>query len=154
MTALAGEATSTLRHRKEPVMRPEDAHVLVIEDDPNNQRVIKDLLHLAGIRYVTVATAGWQGLRAARTQMPRVDLILLDIQLPAEDGYGVLSRIRESPRFRTTKVVAVTANVSSRDEAKARAAGFDGFIGKPLDFDRFPVQIHAVLQGAPIWAPH
>ena len=133
-------------------MRPEDAHVLVIEDDPNNQRIITDLLYLAGVQHVTVATAGWQGLRAARAQMPRVDLILLDIQLPAEDGYGVLSRIRESPRFRATKVVAVTANVTPRDEAKARAAGFDGFIGKPLNFDHFPGQIHAVLQGEPIWA--
>jgi len=134
-------------------MRPEEAYVLVIEDDRNNQQIIADLLQRAGVQHITVVTAGWQGLRAARTDMPQVDLILLDIQLPAEDGYGVLQRIRESPRFRATRVVAVTANVHARAQAKARAAGFDGFIGKPLDFDRFPEQIQTLLQGEAVWMP-
>jgi two-component system cell cycle response regulator DivK len=48
-------------------------------------------------------------------------------------------------------VVAVTANVLPEDEARARAAGFDGFIGKPLDINRFPEQIRAVLCGQPVW---
>jgi two-component system cell cycle response regulator DivK len=47
----------------------------------------------------------------------------------------------------------VTANVLPQDEARARAAGFDGFIGKPLDFDRFPQQIRAILRDEPVWIP-
>ena len=132
-------------------MRPEEAYVLVIEDDTNNQQIITDLLQIAGVRNISVAASGWQGLKLARESMPRVDLILLDIQLPAADGYTVLRRIRESPRFRNTRVVAVTANTHPQDEAQAQTAGFDGFIGKPLDFDRFPRQIKTLLQGENVW---
>jgi two-component system cell cycle response regulator DivK len=85
--------------------------------------------------------------------MPRVDLILLDIQLPHEDGYVVLQHIRQHPKLRATKVVAVTANVLPADEQQARAAGFDGFIGKPLDFDRFPQQVLTILGGGEVWMP-
>ena len=51
------------------------------------------------------------------------------------------------------RVVALTANVLPLDEAQARAAGFDGFIGKPIDFDRFPNQIQALLRGEQVWQP-
>jgi two-component system cell cycle response regulator DivK len=83
-----------------------------------------------------------------------VDLILLDIQIPGEDGYGVLRRIRKEPRLANTKVLAVTANVMPQDVERARQAGFDGFIGKPLQFTRFPEQIQRVLQGESVWEPH
>jgi two-component system, cell cycle response regulator DivK len=132
-------------------MRPEEANILVIEDDTNNQQIIADLLSMAGVKHIHVQSSGWQGLKYARERMQRIDLVLLDIQLPAEDGYGVLRRIRESPRFNNTRVVAVTSNVLPQDVVRARAAGFDGFIGKPLDFDRFPLQIHAILRGEAIW---
>jgi two-component system cell cycle response regulator DivK len=82
-----------------------------------------------------------------------VDLILLDIQLPHEDGYMVLEGIRAIPRLQQTSVVAVTANVLPQDVARAREAGFDGFIGKPIDADRFPEQIKRVLRGEAVWEP-
>jgi two-component system cell cycle response regulator DivK len=128
------------------------AHILVIEDNPDNQQIITELLYIAGCQHVTVRSSGWQGLRAARESMPRVDLILLDIQLPAEDGYAVLRRIRETPKLQHVRVVAVTADAFARNVAKARAAGFDGFIGKPLDFQLFPEQVLALLHGEEIWA--
>jgi len=131
-------------------MRPEEAHVLVIEDDANNLMVTTDLLHMIGVKYFNARASGWQGLKLAES-MARVDLILLDIQLPGEDGYMILKKIRASPKLAATRVVAVTANVLPQDEARARAAGFDGFIGKPLDFDRFPEQIRAILDGEVVW---
>lgn len=134
------------------MIRPEEAYVLVIEDDPNNLMVATDLLHMLGVKYINARASGWQGLKLAES-LPHVDLILLDIQLPREDGYAVLRHIRAHPRLQNTLVVAVTANVLPQDEAKALAAGFDGFIGKPLDFDRFPHQIRALLQGQPVWMP-
>lgn len=130
----------------------EDAYVLVIEDNADNLLVATDLLRLTGVKYINSRASGMQGLKLAES-LPRVDLILLDIQLPYEDGYAVLRRIRESPKLKNTRVVAVTANVLPQDERKAREAGFDGFIGKPLNFDLFPQQIQAVLRGDPVWRP-
>jgi two-component system, cell cycle response regulator DivK len=131
-------------------MAPEDAYVLVIEDDANNLMVATDLLRMIGIRYINARASGRMGIKLAEI-LPRIDLILLDIQLPYEDGYSVLRQIRMHPNLRETRVIAVTANVLPQDEAKARAAGFDGFIGKPLDFDRFPQQILSVLEGEAVW---
>lgn len=133
-------------------MRPEEAYVLVIEDDLDNLLVATDLLQLTGVKHINARASGWQGLALAES-LPRVDLILLDIQLPHEDGYAILDHIRANPKLKATKVVAVTANVLPQDEARARTAGFDGFIGKPLFFDRFPLQIQALLEGEEVWMP-
>jgi two-component system, cell cycle response regulator DivK len=138
--------------KREIEMRPEEAYVLIIEDDLNNLMVTTDLLRMTGVKYFNSRASGWQGIKLAE-KMPRVDLILLDIQLPREDGYTVLANIRANPKLQDTLVVAVTANVLPQDEAQARTAGFDGFIGKPLDFDRFPQQIRRLLQGESVWMP-
>jgi two-component system cell cycle response regulator DivK len=132
-------------------LTPEEAYVLVIEDDPNNLMIVTDLLHMLGVKYVNARASGRMGLKLAET-LSRLDLILLDIQLPYENGYTVLEQIRLHPKLRDTRVIAVTSNVLPQDEAKARLAGFDGFIGKPLDFDRFPQQILAVLEGQTVWS--
>jgi two-component system, cell cycle response regulator DivK len=131
-------------------MQPKDAHILVVEDDPNNLLVVTEFLDILGVKEVRTCDSGAQGLRIAEG-MPQIDLILLDIQLPEEDGYTVLRHIRADPKLQHVRVVAVTANVLPQDEARARAAGFDGFIGKPLNFNRFLPQIEALLQGAEVW---
>lgn len=131
-------------------MRPEEAYVLVIEDDANNLMIATQLLRMTGIKYINARASGWQGLKLAES-LPQIDLILLDIQLPHEDGYEVLRQIRRSDKLKDVRVVAVTANVYPQDEVKAREAGFNGFIGKPLDFDRFPDQIRALLNGEDVW---
>ena len=133
-------------------MRPEEAYIVVIEDDPNNLMVAMDFLTMLGVKYANARASGWQGLKLAES-LPRVDMILLDIQLPREDGYTVLTNIRANAKLHDTLVIAMTANVLPQDEARARAAGFDGFIGKPLDFDRFPQQITALLEGEAVWMP-
>lgn len=131
-------------------MEVKDAWVIIIEDNPDNLLVATDLLRMIGIESINSRESGWQGIELAET-LPRVDLILLDIQLPYEDGYAVLKKIREHPHLQQTRVVAVTADVLPHDEEKARKAGFDGFIGKPLNPERFPDQIQAVLAGKPVW---
>src|SRR5215207_3757641 len=133
------------------LLNPEEAYVLVIEDDPNNLMIVTDLLRMIGINYINARASGRMGLKLAET-LPQLDLILLDIQLPYENGYTVLENIRLHPKLRDIRVIAVTSNVLPQDEAKARLAGFDGFIGKPLDFDRFPQQILSVLQGNAVWS--
>jgi two-component system cell cycle response regulator DivK len=114
--------------------------------------ITTELLRMIGVKYINARSSGRQGLKLAES-LAQVDLILLDIQLPQEDGYSVLEQIRTSPKLKNTCVVAVTANVLPQDEARAHAAGFDGFIGKPLDFDRFPQQIMTLLGGGPVWMP-
>jgi two-component system cell cycle response regulator DivK len=131
-------------------MRPEEAHVVIIEDNADNLLVATDLLRMIGVKYINCRASGRQGIKLAES-LEQVDLILLDIQLPHEDGYEVLKKIRAHPRLSNTRVVAITANVLPQDEAKATEAGFDGFIGKPLDFDLFPKQIEAVLNGEKVW---
>jgi two-component system cell cycle response regulator DivK len=134
----------------ETAMTLEDAVVLVIEDDENNLLVATDLLMMVGLQHIHTSTSGKEGLALAAT-LPRLDLILLDIQLPQEDGYAILKRIREHPQLKAVRVAAVTANVMPQDEVRARNAGFDGFIGKPLDFDRFPQQVQSLLSGEDVW---
>jgi two-component system, cell cycle response regulator DivK len=132
-------------------LAPEEAYVLVIEDDSNNIMVVTDLLRMIGIKSINARTSGRMGIKLAET-LPRLDLILLDIQLPYENGYAVLQHIRLHPKLKEIRVIAVTSNVLPQDEAKARLAGFDGFIGKPLDLNRFPQQILSVLQGNAVWS--
>jgi two-component system cell cycle response regulator DivK len=75
----------------------------------------------------------------------------MDIFLPEADGYQALDKLRNHSRFEDTLIVAVTADASVDNMQRARESGFDGFIGKPLDPDRFPNQIRRILHGEPVW---
>jgi two-component system cell cycle response regulator DivK len=75
----------------------------------------------------------------------------MDIHLPYEDGFEALTRLRTEPRFKDTLIVAITADANEGTFKRARQAGFDGFIGKPIDPDHFPEQIKAILRGEAVW---
>ena len=128
---------------------PKDATVLVVEDNVSNFVLIARMLGYLGI-HCEWKTSGYEVVEYADT-LPRLDLILMDIRLPYEDGYGALKKIRASDRLKNTPIVAVTAEASVEQMNKARASGFDGFLGKPLDPDRFPDQIRRILNGDPVW---
>lgn len=131
-------------------IRPRDATVLVVEDNVQNFVLITRLLAYLGVKKCEWKASGWQVLEFAET-LPHIDLILMDIFLPEEDGYQVLVRLRAHSRFKDTRIVAVTADASRDNMARARRAGFDGFIGKPIDPDHFPNQIRSILQGEELW---
>jgi two-component system cell cycle response regulator DivK len=135
-----------MREKTNPVR---DASVLVVEDNVSNFVLIARLLGYLGI-HCEWKTSGYEVVEYANT-IPELDLILLDIRLPYEDGYGALQRIRASENLKDTLVIAVTAEASTHQMNKARQAGFDGFLGKPLDPDRFPDQIQQILAGDPVW---
>jgi two-component system cell cycle response regulator DivK len=129
--------------------------VIIVEDNADNLFILTDILKEdVGIRYCNARASGWQFFKLLES-IPKmsINLILLDIQIPYEDGYAVLQRIREVPQLQQTLVVAVTANVMPQDVARARAAGFDGFIGKPIDSNRLPAQIKRILGGEAVWEP-
>ncbi len=128
---------------------PKDATVLVVEDNVSNFVLIARLLGFMGI-HCEWKTSGYEVVEYADT-LARLDLILMDIRLPYEDGYGALKKIRASNRLGSVPIVAVTAEGTTEEMNKARSAGFDGFIGKPIDPDKFPDQIRRILSGDPVW---
>lgn len=127
----------------------EDVTVLIVEDNVSNFVLMARMLGYIGL-HCEWKTSGYEVVEYADT-LPRVDLILMDIRLPYEDGYQALRKIRASEKFRDVPVVAVTAYASEEQMNRARAAGFDGFLGKPLDPDRFPDQIRRILAGEQVW---
>lgn len=131
-------------------IEPQSASVLVVEDNLNNYLLITRLLAYLGVKQCEWKASGWQVLEFANS-LPEVDLILLDIHLPEEDGYQALAKLRAHRKFQETKIVAVTAEATEGNLQRAREAGFNGFIGKPLDPDRFPDQIKQILRGTEVW---
>jgi two-component system cell cycle response regulator DivK len=128
-----------------------DVYVLIVEDNARNYALLARLLSFMGVKNAEWKRSGWQVLEFARDNMPQVDLVLLDIHLPEEDGYEVLARLREEERLRDTRIVAVTADVTSANLSRAKEAGFDGFLAKPINVDLFPDQIRRVLRGDRVW---
>lgn len=127
--------------------------MLVVEDNVPNFVLIARLLAYMGVQRCEWKTSGWQVVEFADT-LPHIDLILMDIRLPYEDGFQALEKVRSSDRLKDTLVVAVTAEASVEQMKRAQESGFDGFLGKPLDADRFPEQIQRILRGEPVWEIH
>lgn len=120
------------------------ARFLVIEDDPNNLELMSYLLRAFGHRVLT-AVDGAAGLALVRLEAP--DLIVCDVQLPKVDGRTVASQLKADPGLRCIPLVAVTALAMVGDREKVLAAGFDGYIAKPLDPETFVPQVESFLRG-------
>jgi two-component system cell cycle response regulator DivK len=102
--------------------------ILVVEDQEDNRRILRDLLTNAGYEIIE-AENGEEALAVVARERP--DLILMDIQLPLLDGYEVTRRIKADPALRAIPIIAVTSYALSGDESKARAAGCDAYVTKP-----------------------
>ncbi len=123
-------------------MMPERARILVIEDDKANIDLFEYLLKACG--YVPLlATNGEDGVRLAVLFEP--DLVLLDIRMPGMDGYEVARAIRTQLRLEHTRIVAVTASAMVGDRERIAAAGFDGYVQKPIEPETFVEQIKQFL---------
>ena len=118
--------------------------VVVVEDNARSRRLVRDLLELNGFRTVEAESAE-EGLEAVRSQDPC--LVLLDIQLPGMDGEAALRALRADPSTAALPVVAVTAYAMRGDEERLLAAGFDGYLAKPIDTRTFVGSLVEVLDG-------
>lgn len=118
--------------------------VLVVDDNFVNLELARVTLQLAGLR-VTGAIDGEQALAAVAAERPA--LILLDLQMPGMDGFEVARRLKSDPRTRGITIVAMTAYAMKGDEERARAAGCDGYIVKPIDVLALPKQVAAYMGG-------
>lgn len=93
---------------------------------------------------VLEAESAEQGIAMARSEHP--DLILMDINMPGKDGYTATNDIRQMPELDHIPIVALTANVMKGDKERSLDAGCDGYIPKPIDIDRFPIDIMSWIQ--------
>ena len=103
--------------------------ILVVEDQEDNRRIMRDLLTSAGYE-VTEAVTGEEGVAAAETQRP--DLILMDIQLPGLDGYEATRQIKANPNLKHIPIIVVTSYALSGDDVKAFEAGCNAYVSKPF----------------------
>ena len=118
------------------------ARVLVIDDDPVNVDLVAYLLRAYGHEPVT-ALGGEDALRELSEQS--VDLVLCDIQMPEMDGFEILRELRRNERFARTPVVGVTALAMVGDREKIVAAGFNGYLTKPITPETFVPDIEKFL---------
>jgi two-component system cell cycle response regulator DivK len=127
------------------------ARFLIVEDDENNRIIAAKLLQLEGVPTANIFAVEGDPLPFLQNLTQPVNLILLDLQLPGKDGYKVLRELKSSPQFAHTPTIAMTANVMKKDIERMRAAGFDGFIGKPINARRFGEWINHSLAGEGVW---
>ena len=119
------------------------AKILIVEDSPDNMKLASTILRLKGHTIFELMDGnGMLELIAAE----RPDLVLMDIQLPGKDGFELMEEIRQSPTP-SLRVVALTAHAMSGDRDRALDLGFDGYITKPIDVRRFPLQVERALKG-------
>jgi two-component system cell cycle response regulator DivK len=116
--------------------------ILIIEDQEDNRAILRDLLSQAGYALIEAAD-GEDGVKLAQSERP--DLILMDIQLPVIDGYEATRRIKAKPELKSIPIIAVTSYALSGDEAKARAAGCDGYVTKPFSPRDLLAKVRAYL---------
>ena len=115
--------------------------ILVVEDNPKNMKLVRDVLQFAGYEVIE-ATSGEDGVRLAAQREPH--LILMDLQLPGIDGAEALRRIRGDGAA-GVPVVAVTASAMNEDRDRVYAAGFDGYVQKPISVRELRQQVQEFL---------
>jgi CheY-like chemotaxis protein len=119
------------------------ATILLVEDTPANQALVRKLLTAVG-HEVLLASDAAEGIGLAMDRRP--DLILLDLGLPDMDGWAALRSIRAQETCRDLRVIAFTAHAMVGDKEKALAAGFDGYMSKPIDFQTFAATVAGHLR--------
>jgi len=127
----------------------ENYSALVVEDDVSGLAIISVMLRRLGMSTIMERYASSVKDRAER--MSKIDIVFLDLGLPDGDGYEVLEQLRAMPALSEVPIIAVTARDASSEMSKAQAAGFDGFLGKPLNRTRFPDQVRRILAGESVW---
>ena len=118
--------------------------ILIVEDNPQNQKLARDVLQLKGYR-VLVAETAEAGIPLAHKEKP--DLVLMDIHLPGMNGIEALARLRGDAGTKAIPVFAFTASVMPQDRREITSAGFDGFVSKPINVKEFLETIAATMAG-------
>lgn len=119
------------------------ATILIVEDNAKNLKLVRDVLQVKG--YATLeATSAEDGIRLAAEKRP--DLVLMDIQLPGMNGIDALRVLRGNADTAAIPVIAVTASVMQQDRKLIMDAGFDAYVGKPINLKEFLEAVRAALE--------
>jgi len=116
--------------------------ILVVEDNPTNRLLIRDVLRYYGYE-VLEAADGKEGVSMASEHLP--DLILMDIQMPVMDGFQAGAILKNDPKTKHIRIIALTSFAMKGDRDKIMEAGFDGYISKPIDTRGLPIIIEQHL---------
>ena len=120
--------------------------ILIVEDNPRNMKLVRDVLQVKGHTTLEATTAE-EGIPLAIEHKP--ELILMDIQLPGMNGIDALRVLRGNPATDQIPVIAVTASVMQQDRKLITEAGFDGYVGKPISLSEFLDAVNAMLARGP-----
>ena len=122
-----------------------DELVLIVDDNEKNLKLARDVLRFAGFRTLE-ASSGGEGVALAAEHLP--DLILMDIRLPDMDGTEAVRRLKDEARTEQIPVVALTSFAMKGDREWFLAAGFDGYLEKPISIREFPEQVRSYCRPA------
>jgi two-component system cell cycle response regulator DivK len=120
--------------------------ILIVEDNPRNMKLVRDVLQVKGHTTLEATTAE-EGIALAKEKLP--ELVLMDIQLPGMNGIQALRVLRADAATAKIPVIAVTASVMQQDRTMITEAGFDGYIGKPINLAEFLQTVAAQLARGP-----
>ena len=120
------------------------AHILIVEDNPKNLKLLRDVLQFKGY-IISAAETGEAGVALARAEQPA--LILMDVQLPGMDGREATQVLKADASTRHIPIVALTAFAMKGDRERLLAEGFDGYISKPIDIKEIPKVIEQYISG-------
>ena len=118
--------------------------ILLVEDNERNRKLVRTILEFRGYEVVECED-GTPSLDLAKEHKPA--LVLMDIQLPTMDGITALRRLRDDPETTGIPVVAVTASVTPGEREKVVAAGFNGYVAKPIDVTTFGEMVDQYVAG-------
>ena len=117
--------------------------VLIVEDNDKNMKLARDVLQAKGFQTLE-AVSGEEGVKLAKEKKP--DLVLMDIQLPGINGIEAFKQIRGDAATRSIPVIALTASVTPTDRSAITAAGFDAFLGKPINLKEFVETVRRLVE--------
>jgi len=119
----------------------DECRVLIVEDEPDNQAIVRAVVEEMVGCCAVVADDGQEALIRISEELP--GLVLLDLMLPKLDGYEVARRLKGDPRTRNVPIIAITALARPADKAKALEAGCDDYVDKPFDLDALEQKIRS-----------
>lgn len=121
-------------------------HALIIDDDAYNVYIMERFLDRENISYTAITDTST--LEAILRGLERIDIVLLDLEMPKRDGYEIIETLKT---YVPSDVPIVACTVHTAEINRTKKLGFSGFIAKPLDMERFSEQISRILKGEPIW---
>ena len=144
-----------IQNWEEEFLKPDykSIHAIAVEDDEGSALLIQAILRRIGID-IHVHSTGDNLLQFIHALPTPPNLILLDIHLPRQNGLDLVKQLRSDPQFADVLAVAVSASDPNDYIPKAKEAGFNSFLRKPINRTRFPKQIERILAGESIWEMH